>query len=157
MRFRRGGVLRTQTLNQASKTLERMSIGVTPSYQVSVTRPSMQDHELLVVLRAFHNDDPGSRFAFVQEVKPVLDQGTWTGQMQAVGATILVNVWPPMTCRHFAPFIWQAAELDDRTTILPLTRIGGVWWLKQRPMRAVSMRHGPVRMLDCAPFEATAP
>lgn len=114
-----------------------------------VSLPSQAEKR--VVLRAFLNDDPGSAFVVVQEVRPVLDaQGAWTGEFEPFGDPATVNVWPKMVAGDYRPFLWPAEALSPRTTILPLTLYGGVWHLKQRQKRAVVRRTGPVKLLDCA-------
>lgn len=140
-----------------------------PELQPTIRTPILharQDHEFwfvsppmqaekLVVLRAFGDDDPGSRFALVQEVRPILVDGAWTGAYESFGDAEQVNVWPTMVAGDFAPFMWLALQIDDRTTLLPLVFYAGVWYLKQRPKRAVVMRDGPIKTLDCSDAETS--
>lgn len=110
----------------------------------------------MVVLRSFGlnpatgEPDENSRFAIVQDVEPVIVDNVWTGEMETSGEPQTINVWPLMRAGHFRPFIWIPTTLSTLATILPLTLIEGVWWLKQRPKRAVARRQGPVKLLDCA-------
>lgn len=94
------------------------------------------------------------RMVIVQEVMPELDaEGAWTGNMQISGEPTEMNVWPFMKAADFEPFFWLSADLNDSATILPVTFWHGTWWLKQRPKRAVSLRRGPLQLVDCQPME----
>jgi len=106
--------------------------------------------ERSVVLRAFLDDNPASQFVTVQEVRPEIKNGTWTGKMVARGEAITANCWPNTWAELYKPFLWEAAEIDNRATILPMIMIGSVWWVKQRPKIGVLRRKGPVRLLDCS-------
>ncbi len=111
--------------------------------------------ERLVVVREFGGDPPnaGSDQLIVQEVRPEIEDGAHTGNYIVIGDPITVKVWPHMVAGHYSPFFWTAAEITRRTTILPATQIGGVWYVKQRTRMAVSKRRGPVKLLDCSPLE----
>lgn len=113
--------------------------------------------ERMVVIRAYVDDEPdpqASRFIIVQEVTLAYgEEGNWTGGYEATGDAVKVNVWPTMFAGQFAPFIWAGDEITDLTTILPLASIGGIWWLKQRPKRAIVRRTGPLKLLDCTAVE----
>lgn len=114
--------------------------------------------EKLVVVRAFpkgddKEPDPGSRFLIVQEVRPVIVDGTWTGTYEAFGDTANVNVWPELTAGHYRPFLWEPAALQMKTTIMPLARIGGVWYCKQQPKIHVERATGTVKQMDCHKLE----
>lgn len=110
--------------------------------------------EKLVVVRAFADGpddepDPGSRFLIVQEVRPVIVDGTWNGTYEAFGDTSEVNVWPAMTAGQYAPFVWEPLGLQEKTTVLPLTRIGGVWYVKQRAKMNIERPTGRIKQMDC--------
>lgn len=109
-----------------------------------------------VVCRSYtEGDDDGfGRTLIVQDVLPTLDEaGVWTGALTVVGDPIEMNVWPAMKAADFAPFLWFPADLNDFATILPVTFWHGTWWLKQRPKRPVSIRRGPLQLVDCQPVE----
>lgn len=115
--------------------------------------------ERFVVCRAYLDDDLEGlgRLLIAQEVMPSLDEdGMWTGTLEAIDEPVEINVWPTMKASDFGPFFWLPEALNDETTILPLTFWHGVWWLKQRPKRGVSLRRGPLRIVDCQPTETPA-
>lgn len=119
--------------------------------------PIFQDR--FVVCRQYAFDDPEGwgRLIVVQEVEPELGAfQEWTGALRPIGDVFEINVWPTMKAADFAPFLWVPEAMNDETTILPLTFWRGAWWLKQRPKRAVSLRRGPLRIVDCQPVEAPA-
>lgn len=112
--------------------------------------------ERLVVVRSFGlNDaeppepDPGSRFLIVQEVKPHQIDGIWDGTFEPIGDTLEVAAWPYMTAGWYKPFLWEPLALQERTTILPVVSIGGVWYLKQRGKEAVVQVRGQIKQMDC--------
>lgn len=110
--------------------------------------------ERFVVCRKYLDDDTDGlgRMLIVQEVMPELDvEDKWTGRMQVSSVPIEMNIWPFMKAADFAPFLWYPAELNDFTTILPITFWHGAWWLKQRPKKPVSIRRGPLQLVDCQP------
>lgn len=110
-----------------------------------------------VVAQSYTDDDSdgNGRMLIVQEVLPSLgENGRWTGVLFVTGESVEMNVWPTMKAADFAPFLWVPEVLNDQTTILPLTFWHGTWWLKQRPKRAVALRRGPLRIVDCQPTEA---
>lgn len=110
--------------------------------------------ETLVVVRAFENGqdglpDPGSRFLIVQEVRPTIVDGAWNGAYEAFGDTAKVNVWPALTAGHYRPFLWEPVGLLEKTTIMPLARIGGVAYCKQQPKLHVERPTGQIKQMDC--------
>lgn len=115
-----------------------------------VSAPSVT--ELQVVVRGYLPDDPDGfkHHILVQEIEPEIIDGQWTERVVPVGSVIDVPLWPPMLAFEYAPLVWQADELTEATTIVPLTWFKGHWWLKQRFMRGISKRVGPVRHLDCS-------
>lgn len=150
-RWRRGERQLHGKFNESVDLLNALVRGIDGPRQVMLRPGSQVAQEKLVVLRGYHNEDPGSFFVLVQEVKPsVGEDGIWTGGYEAFGETVKVNVWPFMVAGHFAPFVWEPEELTVQTTLLPLTLYDGVWYLKQQAKRAVARRQGPVKFLDCA-------
>lgn len=114
--------------------------------------------EKLIVVRAFKTGDdgepdPGSRFLVVQEVRPVIVQGVWNGTYEAFGETSEVNVWPEMTAGQYRPFLWEPMALQEKTTVMPLVRIGSVWYVKQRPKFNIERPTGTIKQMDCSAIE----
>lgn len=107
-------------------------------------------NERIVILRGFEGDDPRSRFVVVHELRPILDNGQWTGGLETFGDLITVPVWPTMKAENFAPFVWQSDTITDAATPLPLSWWRGAWWLKQRPKRAISRVRAVRRTLECS-------
>lgn len=109
-----------------------------------------QDAEKLVVLKGY--TAPGSLFVQVHEVVPEVSGGTWTGNFIPIGDEITVNVWPLMVAWDFEPFrVKTWPPVWEKTTILPLTFTAGVWWLKQRPKRAIIQPSGAVHFMEGVP------
>jgi len=102
----------------------------------------------LVILRDF--TDEASIYVTVQEVAPKYPpEGPWDGTYGVVGEPVVVNVWPGLKAGDYRIWRWEAEQPTDRTTILPLEMIGGVWYLVQQPKWPVVRRTGAVRFLDC--------
>jgi hypothetical protein len=97
--------------------------------------------------------DPGSRHVWVQEIQQQIVDGNWTGIYETVGDVKKVTVWPPLTAGYFLPFLWEPADgsvpLNDSVTVLPLTTIKGIPYLKQRPIMEVARIQGPIRDVGC--------
>jgi hypothetical protein len=143
-------------LTDGSPRLESPFLKVYRHYDSWIAQlPSAVGSEVPVVVRRYEyipnttNPDPGSRHIWVQEVKPTIVSGNWIGQYETVGDAKKVNVWPSLTAGHFAPFLWEAPELTDATTILPLVTIGSVPYLKQLPILEVARVQGPINTMDC--------
>lgn len=116
----------------------------------------------LVVVRAFGNDAEGqpsatSKFLFVQEVRRKYDTAhNWTGEWVLADpdeAPVEVNVWGNMKAGDFAPFLWLPTALNEFVTLMPLKFILGDWWVVQQFKQPVSVRRGPLQLVDCQPTE----
>lgn len=113
----------------------------------------------LVVIRAYGNDDEGrpselSESLFVQEVHKKYDAWhKWTGEWTVVGEPVEVDVWGNMKAGDFAPFIWYPGALNRFATLLPLRFILGDWWVVPQFKEAVSVRRGPLQIVDCGEWE----
>lgn len=111
-----------------------------------------QRMERFVIARRFGSNDAGSHFMVIQELAPT--RGVpWDGLFRTVGTVKTINVWPTMKAGDFTPFLWEADDLSDEMTVLPLTWWRGGWWLKQRPKWPVSARKGPLKVVDCTGVE----
>jgi hypothetical protein len=108
--------------------------------------------ERLCVIRGIGNSDDW--YLDVQEVDIDRTSSPWNGQFVPIGEQVTVNVWPETEAEDYRIWLWRGAfygRPDGETpTVLALTRIGGLWYIKPFPKwNAVVLKPG-VRISDCS-------
>jgi len=150
-RWTKGDKVSARHLNQPVIVLDEMRRGVAPGRSIYPLAKGVAASGGIVpvLLRRYLDDDPNSRFVYVQSVVEAETGGEWNGGFVADGDQYLVRVWPTMVAGDFSPFVWPTGEPDERTTLLPLIQWAGSWWLLQWFKSGIDETSGPEQTMEC--------
>lgn len=105
--------------------------------------------ERMCIVRAIPDVD--GLFVTVQEVEMDRTGDVWNGEYAIVGEAANVTVWPGTIAADYnlKAWVWRG-DWKREATVFPLIRIGGVWYIKQRPKWELVPDDPLMRISDCS-------
>lgn len=83
-----------------------------------------------IVIRSI--PDPGANYVNVQDIRPELAEGDWSGAFEASGPIWAAAVHPYSLAGDYEGLVWPAEQpIEPATPILKAYRESGGWWVSQ--------------------------